>query len=148
MGFNIKKASFGKLPDGREAYLFTVTNPHGLQLKMTDYGAAVVSLEVPDKSGKLTNVALSLPSLDAYLQQTVYLGATIGRYGNRIAKGKFTLNGKEYSLPINNAPNHLHGGPNGFDKQLWTVKEVENPDAAGLQFTYVSKAGEAGYPGA
>jgi aldose 1-epimerase len=145
--FNIKKEAFETMPDGRGASLFTVTNPAGVLLKMTDYGAAVVSLEVPDKNGKLANIVLGLPSLNDYLKQTVFFGATIGRYGNRIAKGKFTLNGKEYSLPINNAPNHLHGGPKGFDHQLWTAKEVEKPDAAGLEFTYVSKDGEAGYPG-
>jgi aldose 1-epimerase len=145
--FNIQKESFGKMPDGRAVSLFTVTNPNGVQLKMTNYGAAVVSLEVPDKNGKLANVTLGLPTLDGYLKHTTFFGATIGRYGNRIAKGKFTLGGQEYSLPINNQPNHLHGGPNGFDHQVWTVKEVEKPDAAGLEFTYVSKDGEAGYPG-
>jgi len=145
--FNIQKASFGKMPDGRAVSIFTVTNPNGLRLKMTDYGATVVSLEVPDKNGKLADVTLGLPTLEGYLKQTTFFGATIGRFGNRIAKGKFTLNGKEYTLPINNAPNHLHGGPNGFDHQLWAAKEIEKPDAAGVEFTYVSKDGEAGYPG-
>ncbi len=145
--FNIQKESFGKMPDGRAVSIFTITNPKGAQLKMTDYGATVVSLEVPDKNGKLANVTLGCPTLDGYLTQTTFFGATIGRYGNRIAKGKFTLNGKEYGLPINNAPNHLHGGPNGFDHQLWSAKQIEKPDAAGLEFTYISKDGEAGYPG-
>jgi aldose 1-epimerase len=135
------------MPDGRDASLYTVTNPNGLQLKMTDYGATVVSLEVPDRNGKLANISLGLTSLDEYINHTAHFGATIGRFGNRIAKGKFTLDGKTYSLPINNEPNHLHGGPKGFDHQLWTAKEVEKPDAAGLEFTYVSKDGEAGYPG-
>jgi aldose 1-epimerase len=145
--FNIEKMPFGKLPDGQEATLYTLANPAGLQLKMTDYGAAIVAFEAPDKNGKLANVALGLPSAEAYSKHSCFLGATIGRYGNRIAKGKFTLDGKEYSLPINNDPNHLHGGPNGFDRQVWKVKELEKPDAVGLQFTYVSKDGEAGYPG-
>ncbi len=145
--FSIQKESFGKMPDGRAISIFTITNPKGVQLKMTDYGATVVSLEVPDKNAKLANVTLGCHTLDDYLTQNTFFGATIGRYGNRIAKGKFTLNGKEYVLPINNAPNHLHGGPNGFDHQVWSAKEIEKPDAAGLEFTYVSKDGEAGYPG-
>jgi aldose 1-epimerase len=145
--FNIKKEAFGKMPDGRPVSLYTVTNPSGLELKMTDYGAAVVSLEVPDKAGKLANIVLGLPTLEGYLQHTTFFGATIGRYANRIAKGKFSLGGESYSLPINNAPNHLHGGPAGFDHQVWTAKEIEKPDVAGLEFTYVSKDGEAGYPG-
>jgi aldose 1-epimerase len=145
--FTFKKESFGKLPDGREASLFTITNPSGAKLQMTDFGAIIVALEVPDRQGKLANVNLGLKSADAYAKHTTHYGATIGRYGNRIAKGKFTLNGKEYSLPINNGPNSLHGGPEGFDHQLWTAKEVEASNARGIQFTYVSKDGEAGYPG-
>jgi aldose 1-epimerase len=145
--FQFKKQSFGKLSDGREASLYTITNPSGMQLQMTDYGATVVSLKVPDKKGDLANVCLTLPDAAAFQNNTAHYGATIGRFGNRIAKGKFVLDGKTYSLPINNAPNHLHGGPEGFDHQMWMAKEVEAPDARGLEFTYVSKDGEQGYPG-
>jgi aldose 1-epimerase len=95
----------------------------------------------------MANVLLGLDSVDDYVLQTASLGATIGRFGNRIAKGRFKLDGKEYSLPINNGPNHLHGGPNGFSHQLWTAKEMKRPDAVGVQLTYVSKDGEEGYPG-
>jgi aldose 1-epimerase len=145
--FDIQTKDWGKLPDGREATLYTVANPSGLKLTMSDYGATVISLEVPDRGGKLANVVLGLPTPSDYVNHTAFFGATIGRYGNRIAKGKFTLDGKEYTLPINNAPNHLHGGPQGFDHQMWSVKEVHSSDAAGLEFTYVSKDGEQGYPG-
>ena len=145
--FDIQSKDWGKLPDGRETKLYTITNPSGVKLEMTDYGATVVSLEVPDRNGKMASVVLGLPSSADYNKHTAFLGATIGRYGNRIAKGKFTLDGKEYTLPINNAPNHLHGGPLGFDHQMWNVIEVHAPDAAGLEFTYVSKDGEQGYPG-
>jgi aldose 1-epimerase len=144
---DVKKETWGKLPDGRDADLFTITNPKGAKLKMTNFGAHIVAIEVPDRNGKMENVVLPLDSLEAYVKQTASLGATIGRYANRIAVGKFTLNGQEYHLPINNGPNSLHGGPEGFSHQLWTAKEVEKPGAAGVEFTYVSKDGEAGYPG-
>ncbi len=145
--FDVKKETWGKLPNGQEALLFTITNPSGAKLKFTNFGGHLVAIEVPDRSGKFENVLLSLDSLDAYVKQTASLGATIGRFANRIANGKFTLNGEEYHLPINNGPNSLHGGPQGFGHQLWTSKEVERPDAAGVELTYVSKDGEAGYPG-
>ena len=144
---DVESKNWGKLPDGRDAQLYTLTNPSGVKLTMTDYGAGIVSLEVPDRNGKLDNVSLGLPTPAGYVNQTAHLGSTIGRYGNRIAKGKFTLDGTEYTLPINNAPNHLHGGPLGFDHQLWSAKLVRSPDAIGLEFTYVSKDGEQGYPG-
>ncbi len=144
---DVKKETWGKLPDGREAELFTIANATGAKLKMTNFGAHIVAIEVPDRAGKNENVVLPLDSLDAYVKQTASLGATIGRYANRIAAGKFSLNGEEYHLPINNGPNSLHGGPDGFSHQLWSAKEVEKPGAAGVEFTYVSKDGEAGYPG-
>jgi aldose 1-epimerase len=144
---DVESKNWGKLPDGRDAQLYTLTNPSGMKLTMTDYGAGIVSLEVPDRNGKLANVSLDLQAPADYVNQTAHFGSTIGRYGNRIAKGKFTLDGVDYTLPINNAPNHLHGGPLGFDHQLWTVKPVHSTDAVGLEFTYVSKDGEQGYPG-
>jgi aldose 1-epimerase len=145
--FDVKEEVWGKVSDGREGHLFTIKNPSGAILKMTDWGGHIVAIEVPDREGKLANVNLNLDSLSGVEKQTPHFGATIGRFGNRIAKGKFTLNGKEYSAPVNNGPNSLHGGPEGFDHQLWTAKKVEKPDAAGIEFTYVSKDGEMGYPG-
>ncbi len=145
--FTIQSQAWGKMPDGQEVSLFTVTNPGGARMKLTNYGAHVVSVEMPDRNGKLENITLGFDNLDAYIKHTAHFGGTIGRFGNRIAQGKFTLNGEEYTLPINNGPNHLHGGPKGFDRQLWSAKTVEKTDAAGVEFTYVSKDGEAGYPG-
>ncbi len=143
----MQKQTWGELPDGREAELFTITNPNGAKLKLTNYGAHIVAIEVPDCSGKIENVVLGLDSLKSYVDQTASLGATVGRYANRIANGKFMLNGTEFHLPINNGPNSLHGGPEGFSHQVWSGKEVKRSDAAGIEFTYVSKDGEAGYPG-
>jgi aldose 1-epimerase len=145
--FTTEKKPFGKLPDGREVTLYTVASPTGAKLRMIDYGGTIVSLDMPDRDGKMDNVNLGFDNIDTYLKHTAHLGATIGRFGNRIAKGKFTLDGKEYTLETNNGPNHLHGGSNGFDHVMWTGKEVDSPDAAGIEFTYVSKDGEANYPG-
>ena len=145
--FKFSQESFGKLSGGPEVTEFTVTNPSGATLKMIDYGATIVSLEVPDKDGNLANVNLGLKTPDEYDKNTAHFGATIGRYGNRIAKGKFKLDGKEYSLAINNPPNHLHGGPKGFDHVMWKGEEVESTDAMGIKFTYVSKDGDENYPG-
>jgi aldose 1-epimerase len=145
--FNVSSTSWGKLPDGREATLFTITNPSGTEVKLTDYGAHIVAVDVPDRDGKIANVTLGFDNVNAYVKHTAHFGATIGRYGNRIANGKFTLDGKQYTLEINNRPNHLHGGSNGFDHQMWKAEPVMTPDAYGVKFTYVSKDGEANYPG-
>ncbi len=141
---------FGKLPDGREAKLFTLTNKNGLRAKISDLGATLVSMEVPDKDGKLADVTHGFDSAEGYLSDgNPYFGATVGRFGNRIAHGKFTLDGKEYTLATNNEPGgipcHLHGGKVGFNKVLWTAE----PDASknAVTFTYISKDGEEGYPG-
>jgi aldose 1-epimerase len=143
----VQKQTWGQLPDGRDAELFTISNPGGAKLKLTNYGAHIVAVEMPDRAGNIENVVLGLDSLDSYVKQTVSFGATVGRYANRIAGGKFTLNGEEYHLPINNGPNSLHGGPQGFSHQLWMAKKVRKTDAVGVEFTYLSKDGEAGYPG-
>jgi aldose 1-epimerase len=142
--------TFGKLPDGREAKLFTLTNKHGLRAKLTDLGATLVSMEVPDKAGKLADVTHGFDSPEGYLSKdNPYFGATVGRFGNRIKDGKFTLDGKEYNLATNNDPGgipcHLHGGNVGFNKVLWTGAPDEAKNA--VTFTYVSKDGEEGYPG-
>ena len=144
---NITKSAFGKTKDGTEVSLFTCTNANGLVMKVMTYGATVVSMETPDKAGKLANIQLGFPTLEGYLQRHPYFGSTVGRYGNRIAKGKFSIDGKEYSLATNNGPNHLHGGKVGFDAVVWNAEEVKTGDSVGVKFTYKSKDGEEGYPG-
>jgi aldose 1-epimerase len=140
---NVKKEVFGKTGDGTEVYLYTLTNGNGMTVKITNYGAIITSIVTKDKNGKPGDVALGFDSLSGYLKEHPFFGAVAGRYANRIKKGKFTLEGKEYKLATNNGPNHLHGGNKGFDKVVWTPEEVNN----GLKLTYVSKDGEEGYPG-
>jgi aldose 1-epimerase len=144
---SIAKTSFGKTEDGQEIDLYTCTNANGLVVKLTNYGAIVVSVETPDRDGKLANITLGFDKLDGYLQRHPYFGATVGRYCNRIAKGKFTLDGQEYTLAANNGENHLHGGVAGFDKQVWKAEEVKTDDGVGIKFTRRSVDGEEGYPG-
>ena len=143
---SVKKENFGKA-DGKSVELYTVTNKHGVEAKITTYGGIVVSLKVPDRNGKLDDVVLGFDNLDDYLKGHPYFGAIIGRYGNRIAKGRFTLNGDEYKLAINNGPNHLHGGIKGFDKVVWSAKPINLKNEVGLELTYLSRDGEEGYPG-
>jgi len=142
-----KVETYGTLPDGREVKIFTFSNENGMTAKVTEYGAILVSLEVPDKNGNARDVTLGYDTLEGWLTNTSYFGATVGRYGNRIANGKFTIDGVEYTLATNNAPNdipcHLHGGEKGFDKVLWSGKPVPN----GVELAYTSKDGEEGYPG-
>jgi len=141
---SIVKTSFGQTPDGAAVDLYTITNPNGASVAISTYGGTVVSLNVKDKAGKLGDVVIGFNTLAGYLGEHPYFGALIGRYGNRIAKGKFSLNGTSYNLAINNSPNALHGGLKGFSRQVWQAKEVgEN----GLELTYVSRDGEEGYPG-
>lgn len=144
----VKQEVFGKMPDGREVKIFTLTNKNGLKARVTEYGAILVSMETPDKSGKSADITHGYDTLEGWLTNTSYFGATVGRFGNRIAHGKFTLEGKEYSLATNNDPGgipcHLHGGIKGFDKVLWSGKPA---GTNGVEFTYVSKDGEEGYPG-
>lgn len=144
----MKKELFGKIPGGRDVYLYTLKNKHGMEAKIANYGGIVVSLLVPDKSGKFDDIVLGYDSLAQYITSNgPYFGALIGRYGNRIGKGKFTLNGKQYQLATNNGPNHLHGGLKGFDKVFWEVDEAANADGRTLALKYTSKDGEEGYPG-
>jgi aldose 1-epimerase len=143
----IEKEAFGKTPDGTEVDLYTLTNENGLKVKLTNYGATITSVEVPDRDGKMENVVLTCDSLDGYLKGTPYFGCAVGRYANRIAKGKFTLEGKEYTLATNNDENHLHGGEKGFDKHVWEAEEVKTDDSAGVKLTRTSPDGEEGYPG-
>jgi aldose 1-epimerase len=132
---------------GTPVNLYTLTNPNGMTVKITNYGGIVQSIWVPDSFGTLGDVVLGFPHLQGYLKNNVYFGAIIGRYGNRIAKGTFTLDGVTYHLPINNGPNSLHGGIRGFDKRIWTATELRSDTSVGLQLSRVSPDGEEGYPG-
>jgi aldose 1-epimerase len=143
----VSRQPFGQSPDGKEVYLFSLRNTKGAEALISNYGGLVTSLKVPDKSGHLGDVVLGYDNLADYIKDSPYFGALIGRYGNRIARGKFTLDGQTYSLVTNNYPNALHGGTKGFDKVVWEPSIVTGPDGAGLKLTYLSKAGEEGYPG-
>lgn len=142
----IEQTSFGKTKAGQEASLFTMKNDADTVVKMTDYGATVVSVETKDKSGKLANINCGFDSLAGFENHGSHFGATVGRYANRIAAGKFKLDGKEYTLPINNGPNHLHGGE-GFDRRMWKASTFMNDDGVGVKFTITSPDGDQGYPG-
>ena len=144
---SIKKQPFGETADGTSVDLYTITNNNGLVTKITNYGAIVVSLIVPDKDGKMGDIVLGYDNLENYIKNDQYIGAIVGRCGNRIGNAKFTLDGVEYTLAQNNGENHLHGGIKGFDNAVWQVEEVNNADSQGLKFTYFSKNGEEGYPG-
>ena len=146
-GPGLKRAPFGKTRDGQVVDLYMLTNGAGMEVAITNYGGIVVSVKTPDRSGKLADVVLGFDNFEGYLQNVPYLGALIGRYGNRIANGRFTLDGHQYHLPQNNGPNALHGGLKGFDKQVWNAKEIRDKDAPALELTYLSKDGEEGYPG-
>lgn len=139
--------SFGQLADGREVTLFTLFNSKGLRARIMTYGAILVSLEVPDRVGKIADITLGFDALSGYLQEHPYFGAIVGRYGNRIAKGRFTLEGVEYQLAANNGENHLHGGIVGFDKVLWNAESFRDEIEVGVKLTYLSPDGEEGYPG-
>lgn len=145
-GLSISKAPFGESPDG-PVDIYTFTNKNGIEARVINYGALLVSLKTPDKNGQFEDIVLGFDSLAGYLGEHPYFGATIGRYGNRIAKGQFTLDGETYTLATNNGPNHLHGGPGGFGRQLWTAEELKTDDAIGVKLTYVSEDMEEGYPG-
>jgi aldose 1-epimerase len=139
--------SFGTMPDAREVKMFTLANNQGISMNVINYGGIIVSLNVPDKNGKIEDVVLGYDSLSHYIRNNPYFGALIGRYGNRIAKGKFFLDGKSYQLATNNDPNHLHGGVNGFDKVFWNIEPIDTAAGNALRLTYQSKDGEEGYPG-
>jgi aldose 1-epimerase len=138
----VTKQPFGKTPDGTPVDVYTLKNG-ALEARIITYGGIVISLKVPDKSGKSADVVLGYDSLDGYLAKGPYFGAIIGRYGNRIAGGKFTLDGKTYSIPPNDGPNALHGGPRGFDKVVWKAKEIPH----GIELSHVSPDGDQGFPG-
>lgn len=143
----ITSGQFGQTLDGEAVLLFSLVNDQGVEAKITNYGGIITSLNVPDRSGKLADIVLGHDCLEGYLNRSRYFGALIGRYANRIANGRFSLNGTTYSLAHNNGPNHLHGGLKGFDKVVWKAKEVHTPDSIGLELSYLSEDGEEGYPG-
>jgi aldose 1-epimerase len=142
----ITKSPYGAV-DGKDISLFTLTNTHGLVLKVTNYGTTITELHVPDKAGKSADIVAGFESIDGYLKSSPYFGATVGRVANRIKHGQFTLEGKTYKLATNNPPNHLHGGKKGFDKVVWNGEPSESQDGPAVKFTYVSTDGEEGYPG-
>ena len=133
--------------DGKPVLLYTLRNRGGVEAKITNYGATLVSLKVPDRKRKLEDVVLGYDNLDSYVRGTSYFGATVGRYANRIANAEFTLEGTTYHLAKNNGPNSLHGGAKGFNKEVWEGREASTGSASAVQFTYVSKDREEGYPG-
>jgi aldose 1-epimerase len=133
--------------DGLSVELFTLRNTRGVEVKISNYGGIVVSFKVPDRQGRMGDVVLGFDSLDEYVKHNPFFGCLVGRFGNRIAKGKFTLNGTEYSLPINNGPNSLHGGLKGFDKKVWQARPLSSRNGPALELHYVSKNGEEGFPG-
>jgi aldose 1-epimerase len=144
------RAPFGPMPDGTAVESYTLTNVNGLELRAINYGAIIVSLKVPDKAGQFADIVNGHDALEGYLTRSRFFGAVVGRYGNRIAKGKFTLDGTEYTLAVNNGPNHLHGGVRGFDKVVWDVEKdavKAGSREAAVTFTRLSPDGEEGYPG-
>jgi aldose 1-epimerase len=141
------KEAFGITSDGSEANLYTLRNAHGLEARITNYGGILVSLTVPDRNGKWSDVVLGFDTLEGYLNEHPCFGAIIGRYANRIATGLITLEGRAYQLTKNNEENHLHGGLKGFDKVVWTAAEREGVNGPALDLRYVSPDGEEGYPG-
>ncbi|HEX8634235.1 MAG TPA: aldose epimerase family protein [Pyrinomonadaceae bacterium] len=142
----VRAQPFGEA-DGRPVSLYTLTNRRGATAQITNYGATVVSLKVPDRNGRFDDVVLGYDTLAGYRQSTFYVGSVIGRYANRIARGRFALQGKEYKLAVNNGENHLHGGLKGFDKAVWRARPVPTQSGASLELTYLSRDGEEGYPG-
>ena len=144
---SVTHAPFGKTADGKAVEIYTLTNANGVELKAINYGCIITSLKVPDRTGKMADVVLGYDTLDGYLKDSPYFGAVVGRYGNRIAKGQFTLEGKTYKLATNNGPNHLHGGNKGFDKVVWNAAPKNVPDGVAVVFTRTSPDGEEGYPG-
>jgi aldose 1-epimerase len=143
----VTHAPFGKTADGKPVEIYTLTNANGVEVKAITYGCIITSLKTPDRTGKLADIVLGYDTLDGYLKDSPYFGAVVGRYGNRIAKGQFTLDGKTYKLATNNGPNHLHGGNKGFDKVAWKAAPKTDGNGVGVVFTRTSPDGEEGYPG-
>jgi aldose 1-epimerase len=147
MKTSVTRSDYGKMPDGTAVEQYTLTNPHGIVCKIITYGGIITEIHTPDRTGQPGDIVLGFHSLESYLKGHPYFGAIVGRVANRIAKGKFTLDGKTFTLAVNNGPNHLHGGLKGFDKVVWKAQTVEVPDGVAVRLTYTSPDGEEGYPG-
>ena len=143
----VSRASFGRTAAGQAAEIFTLTNSHGVEVRLTNYGGIITSLRTRDRSGHFDDIVLGYDSLSGYLRDTPYFGAIVGRYGNRIAGGRFTIDGTSYRLAINNGPNSLHGGLRGFDKVVWNAAPFQNASGVGVALDYTSADMEEGYPG-
>jgi aldose 1-epimerase len=141
------RAAFGALPDGSRVEAVTLDNGHGLRARILSYGAILQSLEVPDRAGRPADIVLGYADAASYVTHPNYFGASVGRYANRIAGGRFTIDGRAYQLPLNNGPNSLHGGPLGFDKRIWRIVSVQGGAEPNVTLAYVSADGEQGYPG-
>ena len=146
-GLSSEHKPFGKTNDGTAVEQYVLRNSHGMQATVITYGGVLQSLMVPDKNGKLDDVVLGFDDVQGYQGGTAFFGATIGRFGNRLAGGAFELDGKRYQEPLNDGPNSLHGGAQGFDKQVWQAQSVKDKDSVGVTLTYLSKDGEMGFPG-
>jgi aldose 1-epimerase len=144
---SFSEAPFGKLPDGKETTLYTLTNANGVVIKATNFGGVITSINTPDKNGKMGDIILGFDNIDGYLKNKSYFGALIGRYGNRIGKAQFDIDGKTYKLDVNNGVNHLHGGSKGFWALLWDAKPFKTENSVGLTLTHTSPDGDQGYPG-
>ena len=146
-GARITRAPFGTLPTGERVQAFTLTNARGLEMRVLDYGGIIVSLRTPDRTGQLADIVLGFDDLQGYVKSSPYFGAIAGRYANRIARGRFTLDGTTYTLAVNNGPNALHGGIKGFDKVVWQAEPTADSSGVRLVLHYTSADGEEGYPG-
>lgn len=145
--FSVTQTSFGHLPDGREVTQFALRNGHGMEVRLINYGGIVTHLWAPDRDGQLEDVVLGFDELAPYLQDSPYLGALIGRVGNRIANGRFQLDGETFSVECNDGANHLHGGVDGFDKRLWDATSFNDAHGVGVELSLISPDGDQGYPG-
>lgn len=144
---SVTASEFGTTPEGEVVELFTMRNPNGIEVRAMTYGGIIVSLRTPDREGRLDDIVLGFESLEPYVEGSPYFGSIIGRYGNRIAGGEFTLDGETFELATNDGPNHLHGGDRGFDKVVWDAAPFENDTTVGVTFSHTSPDGEEGYPG-
>lgn len=144
---SVTETPFGKLPSGEQTTLYTLTNANGLVVKLSNFGGTITSINIPDRAGKMGDIILGFNDVDGYLKNKSFFGSVIGRFGNRIGKGQFTLEGKKYQLTLNDGPNHLHGGTVGFDKTLWEAKPFKTEKSVGVTLTHFSPDGDQGYPG-
>jgi aldose 1-epimerase len=145
---SVTQARFGAMPDSSAVDVFTLTNAHGVEVRVITYGAAIASITTPDRDGRFDDIVTGFDTLDGYLTRSRFFGAIAGRYANRIANARFTLNGRTYELAANNGKNHLHGGRRGFDKVVWKGTSFQDRDRVGVRLTHISPDGDEGYPGA